>query len=410
MILPSRLFGASSPSNTITLGFIGMGKQGMGRNLNGFSNCANTKILAVCDCDETKLPAAKAAVDRHNGDTDCATYRDFRDVLARDDIDAVVISTPDHWHVPMSLMALEAGKHVFCEKPSLFITEGRELVEAVERSRKVFQWGVEDRSMIKYWLVAGLARTGAIGDIENVYCGLPHKPDHYMPEAAAPIPDSLDWNLWLGPAPVADYTPSVLEPQRWRQSDAYSGGSLTDWGAHLCDTAQIGIGMDESGPIKIAGGAKTMPQGSYVTAPSGYDLRFSYANGATIHVETKGVKIRFEGTKGWIQCTKFNGKLEASDRNILRNKELGEHPDYWPRPKPEHPNFVDAIRDRSIRPTYYPEAGHRLASMLHLGHLAVKETAVVHWDPTSETFTKDAERMKANKIYYRTGRDWEKGL
>lgn len=369
-----------------------------------------SRILAVCDCNKKRLPKAKQMVDEHHGNSDCAVYQDFREVLARKDIDAVVISTPDHWHVPMSIMALQAGKHVFSEKPSLTIEEGRRLVEAVEASGKVFQWGVEDRSLIKYWLLSGIARTGAIGDITNVYCGLPQKPVHWKHEKAIPVPEDLDWNLWLGPAPAVDYTENVLHPQRWRQHDSYSGGSLTDWGAHLCDTAQVGIGMDQSGPVEISGTAQQLPDDCYVTAPFGYDVKFKYANGATINAVNKQVKIRFEGTKGWVQCTDWNGKLEASDMNLLRNKTLGEHPDFWPRPALEWPDFIAGIKDRSKVTTYNEEAGHRLASMLHLGHLAIKENTTVHWDPSSERFTKDAARMQANKIYQREERDWTKGL
>lgn len=409
-ILPSRLLGETSPSKQITLGFIGMGTQGIGRNLKGFFSSPLSRVLAVCDCDRKKLPAAKTAVDEHHGNDDCAVYQNFREILARKDIDAVVISTPDHWHVPMSQMALAAGKHVFCEKPSLYMTEGRELVKAAQKTDKVFQWGIEDRSLIKYWLLSGIARIGSLGDIKTVTCDLPQKPIHYKHEPAIPIPDDLDWNLWLGPAPAVEYTESCLQPQRWRQHDDYSGGSLTDWGAHLCDTAQVGIGMENSGPVEISGTSEVLPEDCYVTAPFGYDVKFKYSNEATIHVRNQGANIRFEGTKGWVQCTGWNGKLEASDMNLLRNKTLGEHTDFWPRPKLEQPNFLEAIVDPGKTPTYHPEAGHRLASMLHLGHLAIKEGTPVHWDPKQESFTKDAARMKANKVYHRTNRDWTKGL
>ncbi|MGC6455673.1 MAG: Gfo/Idh/MocA family protein [Coraliomargaritaceae bacterium] len=410
LLLGPSLWGQTPPSRQITLGFIGMGGQGMGRNLRGFQSSPLSRILAVCDCNRNRLSQAKKLVDEHHGNTDCAVYQDFREVLARSDIDAVVISTPDHWHVPMSLMALEAGKHVFCEKPSLTIAEGRELVQAVEKSGKVFQWGIEDRSMIKYWLLSGIARTGAIGEIENVYCDLPRKPVHYKHEPEIPVPDTLDWNLWLGPAPAVEYTQTVLHPQRWRQHDHYSGGSLTDWGAHLCDTAQVGIGMENSGPVEISGTAEELPEDCYVTAPYGYDIQYRYANGATIHVRNQGKNIRFEGTKGWVECTDWNGTLNASDRNLLRNKTLGEHPDFWPRPELEWPNFLKAIVDSGKTPTYHPEAGHRLASMLHLGHLAIKEGKTIQWNPEDETFVQDANTLQKNKIYHRTSRDWEKGI
>ena len=385
-----------------------MGGQGVRMNLAGFLMDDRAHVLAVCDCKLSAADAAKSIVDEAYGNSDCAVYQDFRDIIGRDDIDAVVISTPDHWHVPMSMMALRAGKDVFCEKPSLTITEGRELVDKAASLGKVFQWGIEDRSLIKYWMLAGLARTGAIGEVHSVECGQPNKPMFKL-EDPVPVPDDLDWNLWLGPAPYAEYTPTVTDPQRWRQHVDYSGGSLTDWGAHLCDTAQIGIGMDDSGPVEILGTSKEMAKNSYVTAPSGYDVLFRYSNDATIRVRDTARKIfiRFEGTEGWIQCEKWNGELSASDMNLFRNLKLEEHPDFWPRPPSEQRNFTDAVLSRG-QTTYHAEAGHRLSSALHLGHLAIRSGKTVHWNPDEERFAKDAKEHKKSIIYRRRSRDWER--
>ena len=408
LILSSKLFGATAPSKRITLGFIGMGGQGIRMNLAGFLADDRTHVVAVCDCRLSAADAAKAIVDETYGNSDCVAYQDFREIIGRDDIDAVVISTPDHWHVPMSMMALRTGKDVFCEKPSLTITEGRELVEEAARLGKVFQWGIEDRSLIKYWMLAGLARTGAIGEVHSVECGQPNKPMFDL-EDPVPVPDDLDWNLWLGPAPYAEYTPTVTDPQRWRQHLDYSGGSLTDWGAHLCDTAQIGIGMDESGPAEILGTSKEMTKNSYVTVPSGYDILFRYSNNATIRVRDTARKIfiRFEGTEGWIQCEKWNGELSASDVNLFRNLKLENHPNFWPRPASEQRNFADAVLSRG-QTTYHAEAGHRLSSMLHLGHLAIRSGKTVYWNPDEERFASDSKEHKNSIIYRRRSRDWER--
>ena len=377
-------------------------------NLAGFLMDDRTHVVAVCDCKRSAADAAKAIVDETYGNSDCVAYQDFREIIGRGDIDAVVISTPDHWHVPMSMMALRAGKDVFCEKPSLTITEGRELVEEAASLGKVFQWGIEDRSLIKYCMLAGLARTGAIGEVHSVECGQPNKPMVDL-EDPVPVPDDLDWNLWLGPAPYAEYTPTVTDPQRWRQHVDYSGGSLTDWGAHLCDTAQIGIGMDESGPREILGTSKEMAKNSYVTAPSAYDVLFRYSNNATIRVRDTARKIfiRFEGTEGWIQCEKWNGELSASDMNLFRNLKLENHPNFWPRPDSEQRNFTDAVLSRG-QTTYHAEAGHRLSSMLHLGHLAIRSGKTVYWNPDEERFAKDAKEHKKSIIYRRRSRDWER--
>ena len=408
LVLPSKLFGATAPSKRVTLGFIGMGGQGVRMNLAGFLGDERAHVLAVCDCKLSAADAAKDIVDETYGNSNCAAYQDFREIIGRDDIDAVVISTPDHWHVPMSMMALRAGKDVFCEKPSLTITEGRELVEEGTRLGKVFQWGIEDRSLIKYWMLAGLARTGAIGEVHSVECGQPNKPLFDL-EDPVPVPDDLDWNLWLGPAPYAEYTPTVTSPQRWRQHVDYSGGSLTDWGAHLCDTAQIGIAMDDSGPVEILGTSKELGKNSYVTAPSGYDVLFRYSNEATIRVRDTARKIfiRFEGTEGWIQCEKWNGELSASDMNLFRNHKLEEHPNFWPRPRSEQRNFTDAVLSRG-QTTYHAEAGHRLSSMLHLGHLAIRSGKTVQWNPDEERFAKDAKEHRKSIVYRRRSRDWER--
>ena len=406
-VLPSSLFGETSPSKQITAGFIGLGNQGIGRNLNGFLNIPNVRTLAVCDCKLSKAGAAKAKVDAKYGNTDCAVYQDFREVLARPDLDVIVISTPDHWHVPMSLMSLKAGKHTFCEKPSLTITQGQQLVNAAAKAGKVFQWGVEDRSLIKYWMMAGLARTGVLGEVHTVTCGLPKKPLFEF-EEAIPIPEDLDWNLWLGPAQHVDYTQNVTNPQRWRQRSDYSGGSLTDWGAHLCDTAQIGIGMDKSGPVKISGTCKELVN-NYVDVPYGYDIDFHYSNGAVIKAVNASVSLKFEGTKGWIACEGWNGKFAASDMEIFRDKSYETHQNYWKRPPIEHQDFVDAIMTGST-PANHPEAGHRFSTMLHLGHIACRSGKTIQWNPEKEQFTKDAKEHKADIVYRREERDWAKGI
>lgn len=168
--------------------------------------------------------------------------------------------------------------------------------------------------------------------------------------------------------------------------------------------------MENGGPVEISGTAETLPNDCYVTAAYGYDVKFKYANGSTINVVNDTVKIRFEGTNGWLQCSDWNGKLEASDRNWLHNKTLDEHPDFWPRPEPEWPNFLAKIKDPSKPLTYGAEAGHRLASILHLGNLTLKGSATVKWDPLTEKFTQNATQMEANKVFQRVERNWSEGL
>jgi predicted dehydrogenase len=405
-ILPSRVFGQDAPSKKITLGFIGMGRHGVGRNLTSFLNQPDAKVLAVCDVWKNKAESAKLKVDQSSKSNDCKAYQDFRKVLERDDIDAIVISTPDHWHVPLSMAALRAGKDVFSEKPTLTISEGRELVNEVTRRNAVFQWGIEDRYLIKYHRLAGWVRAGLIGDLESIHVHLPNKKP-YLKDKPAAIPDGLDWNMWLGPAPFHPYTPTRLGPQNWRNIVDYSGGSLTDWGAHLVDTAQVGAGMDASGPVEVSGTARELdPETFQSNVPVNYKLKYRYANGAEMFVGDGKVNIKFVGSKGWVECSGWNGKWSASDPSIMRVKEFGAEANYWPRPEIEHRDFLDAIKARS-KPAYHAEAGHRLATALHLGHLAIREGKAIRWDPTQEKFVDNGTELTKSIIYKRDSRDWE---
>ncbi len=405
-ILPSRLFGQDAPSKKITLGFIGMGGHGVGRNLTSFLNQPDAKVLAVCDVWKNKAESSKRKVDQFTKSNDCKAYQDFREVLERDDIDAIVISTPDHWHVPLSLAALRAGKDVFSEKPTLTISEGRDLVDEVNRRNAVFQWGIEDRYLMKYHYLAGWVRAGLIGELETIHVNLPNKKPH-LRDQPAPVPDGLDWNMWLGPAPFRPYTPTRPDPQHWRNIIDYSGGSLTDWGAHLIDTAQVGAGMDKSGPVEVSGTARQLDPEKYQSnAPVNYQLKYRYANGVKMLVSDGKVNIKFVGSKGWVECAGWNGKWSASDPEIMRVKEFGPEANYWPRPEIEHRDFLDAIKARS-KPAYHAEAGHRLATALHLGHLAIREGRTIRWNPAQEKFAgNDTESVKSI-IYQRASRDWE---
>jgi len=402
MIIPARLLGQNAPSNRITLGFIGMGGQGMGRNLSTFLQQEDCVALAVCDVMKSRAAKAKKKVDKQYKNNDCATYQDFREVLARQDLDAIVISTPDHWHVPLSMAALRAGKHVLCEKPTLTITEGRELVKEAKKRNAVFQWGIEDRSYIKYHRLAGWARCGAIGKLQSIHVNLPYKEPHPKDDPV-PVPDDLDWNMWLGPAPFRPYTPTITNAQNWRNITDFAGGSLTDWGAHLMDTAQVGAKMDTSGPVEVSGTGSIPDPAKYQSnAFVNYNLHYRYSNGVEMFAKDSEVDIKFVGTDGWVQCSKWNGQWSASSDDILRIKEF---PGFWPRPEEEHRNFLDCMKSRKPT-TYHPEAGHRLSTAMHLGHIALRSGKTVKWDPANEAFTADAKQNKASIVYKRPARDW----
>jgi predicted dehydrogenase len=296
---------------------------------------------------------------------------------------------------------------VFSEKPSLTITEGRDLVHEVTKRGSVFQWGIEDRSLIKYHRLAGWVRSGAIGELETIHVSLPGKKP-FPRDEPAPVPDDLDWNLWLGPAPFHPYTPTRSNYQNWRSITDYSGGTLTDWGAHLVDTAQIGARMDDIGPVEISGAGETPdPQIYQSDTPFNYRIHYRYPNGVEMFVQDGEVDIQFTGSKGWVRCAGWNGKWSASDKKILRIQEFGVDANYWPRPEIEHRDFLDSMKSRKP-PAYHAEAGHRLSSALHLGHLALRSGRTIRWDPAQEAFSGGDTESAGSIIYRREARDWEK--
>jgi predicted dehydrogenase len=400
--IPARLLGQDAPSKQIRMGCIGMGKHGVGVNMRSFLNLDGCQIAVVCDVFQSRREKAAAEVNKHYKTKDCATERDFRALLARSDLDAIVISTPDHWHVTMAKLALEAGKHVFCEKPTLTIKEGRDLVNAVEKSGRIFCTGLEDRSVIHYYRLVEIVRNGDIGALKHIKVGLPTKPI-FPKESPAPVPAGFDFAMWLGPAPERDYFPSLTDDQVWRQIRDFSGGSLTDWGAHLMDTAQVGNFSENSGPISVKGKG-IIPPDSVNTVPRNYHLSYEYSNGVTMDVEAAEAYIRFEGESGWVSCTKWRGKLEASDMDLFKKKYDPATSKVWPMPPDEHVNFLDCLRGKA-KPNYTAEALHRLSTAMHLGLISMELGNPLHWNPEKEEFTE----AEANALRSRTMReDWKK--
>lgn len=400
--VPARLLGAAAPSNKITLGCIGVGKHGFGVNLQSFLQLDDCRVTAICDTFKSRRSRGIEAVDQKYAATGCADIADFRELLARKDIDAAVISTPDHWHIPMSTMAVEAGKHVFCEKPTLTIAEGRAFADLVAKKHAVFATGLEDRSLIKYHKLCEVVRNGGVGTVRRIVIKLPRKPV-FPKEATAPVPDELNFDLWLGPAPKRDYFPSLTNDQVWRQIRDFSGGSLTDWGAHLIDTAQVAIRMENGGPVKVEGKGE-IPPDSVNTVPHTYHLTYTYENGVVMEVSADKPSIRVEGSDGWAGVEGWDGRLQASDMDIYRRQAGSPADRLWPLPKREHPNFLGAIRGGKT-PTYSAEALHRLSTTMHLGLIAMELGKPLRWDPKTESF----DDGQANALRSRVSReDWKR--
>ncbi len=399
LAVPARVFGAKAPSDRITLGFIGVGGHGGSYNLPSFLVLDDARAVAVCDVFASRRKAAKESVDKHYGDHGCREFADFRELLAQPDIDAVVISTHDVWHVPISIRAVEAGKDVMCEKPTLTIAEGRKLVEAVNRRKAVFQVGLEDRSVVYYHKMAELARNGALGALKRIDVKLPAG-TAYPQEAAAPVPPDLDWEMWLGPAPFHPYTPNRTEAMHWRQIRDYSGGLLADWGAHLLDTAQVANSAELSGPVEVEGRG-VVPANSMSTTPAQFKLHYRYANGVDLYVESGGVAIRIEGADGWVGNNGWRSPLEGSSKDLLRQKFPAQTSKIWALPPSEHRDFLDCVKSRKPT-TYTAEHGQRLSTVMHIGNIAMELGRKLRWDPASESFANDEA---ANALRARPARD-----
>lgn len=393
--------GRKNPNALINIGMIGTGDHGTGWNLKYYLQYPELcRVVAVCDVGLSRAKKAKKIVDEAYKTTDCKIYQDFRDVLNDKSIDAVQISTPDHWHVPVSVMAALRGKHVCCEKPTLTIKEGRLLCDVISKTGVVYQVSLEDRFVTQYHQMAEITLNGRLGQLKHIDIELPGPgtfPSN-IPEENLKItepPADFDYDLWLGPAPEIPYI-SARTFFNFRQYYGFSGGTLTDWGAHYCDTAQLVSGYDHSGPVEITPVGETIyfNDGIFNTA-SNYELLYKYPNNVTMRVKNGGASIRIEGEEGWIESVGWRKPLVASDEKIL---DLGEKTISLPTGNNEILNFLESIKaDRDT--IYSPELIHRTSTLLHCGNVALKLNRKVEWDPIKEHFVNDPDAEKT--IFYK---------
>ena len=386
--VPASVLGANAPGNKITIGFIGTGDHGTDSNLRRYLQLSNAKVLMVCDVSSIRLRKAKAIVDAQYDNEDCAMTGDFREVLARPDIDAVMISTPDHWHTLISVMAIRAGKDVQCEKPTLTIDEGKVLIDTVRKHKKVFQTSTEDRSIPVYHRMAELVRNGRIGKLQKIEVILPKQPTKPGDPTPQTVPPDLDYEMWLGPAPYAPYTRDRVHFNfRWIWD--YSGGIICDWGTHLFDTAQWANDTEHTGPVEVEGTGTHWEGGLYNTVKD-YDVTFRYANGVTMTCKPGNPAIKFIGTGGWVGNRGWRGEVEASSPEIL-NSVIGPNELHlYTNREGEHHDFLKCVRNR--KDPYFPvEIGHRVATVCHLANLSIRLGRKLKWDPKTEQFENDAE-------------------
>lgn len=388
LLVPSRLLGADAPSNKINVGFIGVGDHGTGWNLRRYLQLKEARVAVVCDVDGNRMKRAKEIVDEQYMNKDCSVTRDFREVLARKDIDAVMISTPDHWHTLISVMAARAGKDVQCEKPTLTINEGKILIETMRKYARVFQTSTEDRSVPVYHRMAELVRNRRIGRLQKIEVILPKQPGTAGDPTPQSVPPELDWDMWLGPAPFAPYTKDRVHFNfRWIQD--YSGGIICDWGAHLFDTAQWANDTERSGPVEVLGKGSYWEGGLYNTVKD-YDVTFKYANGVVMTCVPGDPSIKFIGTDGWVCNHGWLGAVQASSEKILKSVIGTDEMHLYTNPEGEHADFLKCVKSR--KDPYFPvDIGHRVASVCHLANLSIKLGRKLIWNPQKELFENDSE-------------------
>jgi predicted dehydrogenase len=396
-----------NPSEAVRIGFIGCGGQG-NNNLGALiGHCA-----ALCDVDKTNLEKTRARVEKANG-TPPATYTDHRKLLENKEIDAVLIATPDHWHALAAADALVAGKDVYCEKPlTLTIQEGQALIKLARRQKRVFQTGSQQRSDAKFLKACEYIRNGRLGKIKRVLVGLPGV--NYLDQAKPPtLPDSepppeLDYDRWLGPAPWRPYNKNRVH-YLFRFFWDYSGGQMTNWGAHHLDITQWALGMDESGPAEIESSCEWNKEKLY-EVPETFHITYRYASGTVVECNSGRNKYKmgctFEGEKGTIYVNR--GALTFSPESIeeepLKEGDLRLYPafsGYAKARSAHHANWLDCIKTRKA-PVCDVAIGHRSATVCHLGNISIRTGKKLKWDPAKEKMVGDADAAKWVSKAYRS--------
>jgi predicted dehydrogenase len=390
-LIPGHVMGRSgriAPSDRINLGYIGVGKQSLDL-LQYMNRCPETIVLAASDVDRKKLDRFKSLAETANsgklngGIQGVDMYGDYRELLERKDIDAVVIASPDHWHAMMAVDAARAGKDIYCEKPmSATVAEGRAMVSATRKYDRVFQTGNMQRSWRNFRHACEMVSNGYIGTVKeiNVQVGDPVRACELPGE---PVPDYLDWDLWVGPSMFRNYHPQLSPPieddnwAMWRSYRDFGGGEIADWGAHMFDIGQWALGMDHSGPSDFIVPGERSTRG----------LQMRYASGVVMnHVDWGEYNaVQFLGSDGWIEVSRsfYRSSIEG-----LTERELKESDTPLYRSKDHYQDWVDAIKART-KPVSDVETGHRTATVCNIANIAYTLERSLKWDPVHERFIDD---------------------
>ena len=409
MIIPGTALGkngAIAPSNRIVIGGIGLGAMGSG-NTRSFLSKKEVQYVAICDVDATRRDKAVSLVNGNYKNNDCRSYADFREFLENEKLDAVTIALPDHWHALVSVAAANKGLDIYGEKPlARSIKEARTIANAVEKNKVIWQTGSWQRSVENFHRGAELVINGRVGKISRVEVGLP---DGRQPIGTPPVmdvPNELDWNMWLGPAPSVPYR--GVSHWDWRWILDYSGGQLTDWAGHHIDIAHWGLGYDRTGPISVEGEG-VYPREGIFDVPVEYDFTCEYKSGVKMRVANSsrlphGMGTAWYGDKGWVHVDRGD-VIKASDPKILDEK-IGPEEIQLYKSTDHHQNFLDCIKSReeTITPA---EVALRSISVGLIGEIAMLTGQKLNWDPDNEEFTNSdyANRMLIRP--YRSPWKWE---
>lgn len=409
MVLSSGVLGKNPPSERITMGCIGVGGMGM-RNLRAAMAHDDVQIVAACDPVSASneyghwfkdgwngswfgRESARHVVNHHYAEVfkqpgykGCTAYLDFRELLARDDIDAVTVVTPDHWHAPITVAAAAAGKDIYCEKPlSLTLREGREMVDAVRRHCRILQTGTHRRSSSAARFLCELIRNGRIGKLRKIYVEIGHNHRKgpgpgWQPQ---PVPEWLDYDWWLGPAPWAPYHKDRCL-YSFRFISDYSGGNVTNLGAHMIDLVQWATGHDGDGPVEVEDLGGEWPEGGLfnVADPAKFRCRYKDGTAFECHSGERSAYVRFDGTEGWLG---FDNRIHTDNPNLLKEK-IGPGEIHLYESSDHMRNFIDCVKSRQ-EPAAPVEAGHGSAAICHMGNIAMKLHAKLRWDPSTEVFS-----------------------
>ena len=415
-IVPASVFGQEAPSKRINVAAIGTGRISRGHDMPAVLRYDAARIMAVCDLDSKRVEDAKRLVNDYYGRKTGKTYdgvtgySDYRELLKNKDIDAVVVSTPDHWHALIAIDAVEAGKDVYLLKPaSLTIAEGRALCNAVQRTGRILQLGSQQRSSPQFRYAAELVRNGRIGQLMAVYVGLPADPSG-DPEPEMQTPRNLNYEMWLGSTPYVYYTEKRVHPQNdygrpgWLRCEQFGAGMITGWGAHHIDSAHWAMGAEYTGPVEISGWG-TFPTKGLWDVHGKFKTEALYADGVKMIISDDFPNgLKFEGSQGWVFVSrgdetvtgsdpvaklKDSKALAASNPKMLTSV-IGPDEIHLYESKEHHANWLECVRSRQ-QPIAPVEVGHRSCTACLLHHIAMKLKRKVYWDPMRERFKNDDE-------------------